>query len=47
VYSATSRTFRRYSLFAPMHVWSVMLGTGWDAIAHAESPGSTTRHVVT
>jgi hypothetical protein len=39
--------FRRRVPPGPMQVWSVMLGTFWDAMAHLELTGLTIRHVVT
>lgn len=44
----TSLTIRRYWLFDPTQVWSVMLGRLWAAQAHdAAVVGAVTRHQIT
>jgi hypothetical protein len=44
----TSLTMRRYWLFDPTQVWSVMLGRLWAAQAHdAAVVGAVTRHQIT
>src|SRR6185295_2738190 len=44
----TSLTIKRYWLFEPTQVWSVMLGRLWAAQAHdAAVVGAVTRHQIT